>query len=161
MTAELRMDSQPQNVTQSLQLCKAPSSPSIRDGWKCCHKLLQSSAAQDGLSSLWNDFLGSLSLVYCNPLFSGRGSRIVLAVVDVTSDVSVVISLAGRIQQRGSGASKECSQLVWNAHLVPVSAKVPRWKWIIKFMTQEHKSQRKSVEIVKANKCTMASGYEK
>lgn len=55
MTAELRMDSQPQNVTQSLQLCKAPSSPSIRDGWKCCHKLLQSSAAQDGLSSLWND----------------------------------------------------------------------------------------------------------
>lgn len=91
------MDSGPKNVTQSLQICKAPCSLSIRDGWQGYHKLLQSSAARDGLSSLGNDFLGSLSLVCCNSLFSGRDCGIVLAIVNVTSDVSVAISPAGRI----------------------------------------------------------------
>lgn len=100
------MDSGPKNVTQSAQICKAPCSLSIGDGWQCCHKLLQFSVAGDGLSSLRNDFLGSLSLVYCNSLFSGRDSGIVLAIVNVTSDVSVVIFLAGRIEQHGPGTTK-------------------------------------------------------
>lgn len=76
------MDSGPKSATQ-IQICKAPCSLSIGDG---SHKLLQLSVTWDGLSSLWNDFLGSLSLVYCDSLFSGRDSGIVLAVVNVTSE---------------------------------------------------------------------------
>lgn len=132
----VQKDSVPKYISQSLQVCQHCHIP-VQSLSGLTWVPQQTTSTLDG--SWWTEltekwlFLGSLSLVYFNSLFSGRDCRLVLAIVNVSSDVLCLP------QEHLPARSRDHKEISPNVHLAPGLhhevtpwGKAPEWKWLIK-----------------------------